>query len=222
MKKILSLTAIIACLSTTAFGGSYTNDESVTNGALAASGAVAGAVSGSRSSGGDAVQGQRQGQVGVNASDIDNTSKVKGSGNSDVGIKNGISIDTSKTIHNKPSVKRAYAPVVIPTSDCLGAISAGGQGQFVGLTFGKTTQSNPCNVREFAKMNIHDAELFYAIQCQDPIVKEAFKVTGDYNRYCVGAKAKTKSKWFGLNTVKAYEEICAYPTEECKRYKKYN
>lgn len=221
MKKILSLTAIIACLSTTAFASSnHHNSEG--GDALAASGAIAGAVSGSRSSGGDAIQGQRQFGINGLESDINNKSGVKGSGNAAVAFKNGVSIDTSKTTYNKPSVKRAYAPVVIPTSDCLGAISAGGQGEFIGLTFGKTTQSNPCNVREFAKMNIHNAELFYAIQCQDPIVREAFKVTGDYNRYCVGAKAKTKSKWFGLNTVKAYEEICAYPTEECKRYKKYN
>lgn len=119
-------------------------------------------------------------------------------------------------------VNTAYAPTVIATSDCLGSISAGGQGQFLGLTFGKTTQSKPCNVREFAKMNAADVELYYTIQCQDPIMKEAYKVRGTYNKFCIGAKAKTKSKWFGLGSVKAYEEICAYPTAECKHYKKFN
>lgn len=102
------------------------------------------------------------------------------------GSKNDINIDGDN--YAEIPANTAYAPTVIATSDCLGSLSAGGQGSGIGLSFGGTTQSKPCNVREFAKMNANNKDLFYAIQCQDPIVREAFKVTGDFSLYCADKK----------------------------------
>lgn len=210
MKRFLTMAVFAALLSTNAFAfgntsNSNNNNDNVNN----------------SSAGGYASQGQQQGQFGINKSKNDNTNKVTDSGNSKSTSANALVVGGDSFVEAENMVNTAYAPVVIATSDCLGSLSAGGQGSGIGLSFGGTTQSKPCNVREFAKMNIGNISLFYAIQCQDPIVKEAFKVTGDYQKYCVGAKAKGKTKkWFGLASKKAYEDVCAYPTAECKRFKR--
>jgi len=206
MKKILTTAAILACLSTTAFASSNHHNTTATAGALA--GAYAG--------GGDANQGQKQGQVGINKSSNRNSTKQK----QDASSSNNISVGSGDktTINHKPA-ETAYAPIVIATSDCLGSVSAGGQGQFFGFTFGKTTESKPCNVRAFATLNVHNEDLFYAIQCQDTIVREAYKVLNTYNKYCIGAKAKSSTKkWGGFGKKSMYEESCPYPNSvQCKR-----
>lgn len=219
MKKFLSTTALVCLLSGTAFAysntiNSHNNNGNTTNNPVANGGVAT------------------QGQVGINRSVNDLTNKVSSKNSSksksnaqqaqDASSKNKIEIGGDNFEAADIPVNTAYAPIVVATSDCLGSISAGGQGQFLGLTFGKTTQSKPCNVREFAKMNVNNEKLFYTIQCQDPIVREAYKVTGDYNKYCVGAKATVKTRFLGLDSTSAYEEkdVCAYPTDECKRSKK--
>ena len=122
-------------------------------------------------------------------------------------------------------VNTAYAPTVIATSDCLGSVSGGGMGTGFGASLGFTTNSNPCNIREDAKLVAaltNDENLVKATLCQSDRVKEAYKVTGEYNKYCVGAKATVKTKFWGLNATKAYEEqdVCAYPTPACKASKR--
>ena len=240
MKRFLATAAVVSLLSTGAFAFGNTSNSNNNNGNTTNAPTANGGAGGSA----------YQGQIGVNKSKNDNYNKIDDSGNSksksvvkdsgnsfsasgalsgssskqkqDASSENSIAIGGDSYIAAEIPANTAYAPVVIATSDCLGSLSAGGQGSGIGLSFGGTTQSKPCNVREFAKMNAANEVLFYAIQCQDPIVKEAFKVTGMYKKYCVGAKAKTHSKWFGLVNKRAYEEVCAYPTAECKRYKKLN
>ena len=238
MKRFLATAAVVSLLSTGAFAFGGSNNDNVTNSAAGGSATQdqstkveAGSKNDIKLKTGDV---KAKGGKVKDSGNSKSKSAVKDSGNSksdslsnsmqaqDASSDNTINIGGDNFEASYIPVNTAYAPTVIVTSDCLGSISAGGQGQFLGLTFGKTTQSKPCNVREFAKMNVNNEGLFYAIQCQDPIVKEAFKVTGTYNKYCIGAKAKSKSKWFGLGSVKAYEEVCAYPTAECKHYKKFN
>lgn len=136
-----------------------------------------------------------------------------------------VNVDGDSIVYEAPDipVETAYAPTVISTSDCLGSLSAGGQSSFWGATFGITTQSEPCNVREDAKVIaslVKDEALVKATLCQSDRVAEAYKVTGDYYKYCVGAKEETKTSHFGLVSTKAYEDVCKYPTEACKRFKR--
>jgi len=52
----------------------------------------------------------------------------------------------------KRVVAQASARPSLVTSDCMGTTSAGVQGQFFGLTFSSSKQSEPCNRREDAKV----------------------------------------------------------------------
>lgn len=155
----------------------------------------------------------------VDASRTSNKQKQDASSSNDISI-GGDNFEAAKIPANT-----AYAPTVIATSDCLGSISAGGQGLDFGFSVGGTKESEPCNIREDAKLVAaltKDENLVKATLCQSDRVKEAYKVTGEYNKYCVGAKATVKTSFFGLKQTKAYEEsdICAYPTPACKASKR--
>jgi len=94
----------------------------------------------------------------------------------------------------KSSVRTAYSPVAIPTSDCMGAVSAGGQGQFFGFSLGGTTQSKPCNIREDAKIQLMlgNEDLAYLIHaCQDKKIRELTRHTDDP---CPNLKKKKTDK----------------------------
>lgn len=237
-KNLLSATAIIAVISTSAFAtniGNTTNNTTNNNQQYGGAGGNGGTGFGvgigqggkggnASAKGGNATQGQIQGQIGINENSVkssnSNDSKVSKSGNS--ANVNGLSGSVNNTIGGdnfveaENVVNTAYAPTVIATSDCLGSVSGGGMGTGFGASLGFTTNANPCNVREDAKLVAaltKDESLVKATLCQSDRVKEAFKVTGEYNKYCVGAKAVVKAAYFGLIQTAAYEEkdACAYP-----------
>jgi len=101
--------------------------------------------------------------------------------------------DTSISNDNRADfpVSTANAPMAISTSDCLGSVSAGGQGQFMGFSLGFSKQSKPCNIRAYAKMFRHMPAVYNAILCQDDIVREAFRFTD----YQCPEKPKKKKDW---------------------------
>lgn len=84
-------------------------------------------------------------------------------------------INNSTTKGNRV-VAGADSPVNIPTSDCMGGVSAGGQGQYLGLSLGFSKQSKPCNIREYAKMLSENPIVAKAILCQDKIVRDAYEI----------------------------------------------
>lgn len=104
----------------------------------------------------------------------------------------GIDIDTNTNLNKNVSVgyvnnsitkgnrvvASANSPVNIPTSDCMGGVSAGGQGQYLGLSLGFSKQSKPCNIREYAKMLSSNPVVAKAILCQDKIVRDAYEIAG--------------------------------------------
>jgi len=177
-------------------------------------------------------QGQMQGQIGINKSSVKNTTvgkntlsnkssnissnknKASARQNQDASSSNNIVFKGAEAPYIP--VNTAYAPYMGSTSDCLGSVSAGGQGQFFGGSLGFTTKSKPCNVREFAKMVSYDKELYIAILCQDKSVKKAMESTG---RLCPNSNAKKVAK---ANSKRAryIKDNCAYPTEQCKRLRR--
>lgn len=64
-------------------------------------------------------------------------------------------------------VSTAYAPNLNPTAQCMGVVSAGGTGVNIGLSFGKSYESKPCNDRELARMfaQLGQVEASYEILC---------------------------------------------------------
>ena len=241
MKKLLATTAILSILSTSAFAlGNNTNNNPTANGGNATQGQV-----GINSLENDIVNKNKSNSKSNSRafSDSDSKSGVYGSGNSanlnaqvdasrtsnkqkqDASSSNDIAIGGDNYVEAENVVNTAYAPTVIATSDCLGSVSGGGMGTGFGASLGFTTNSNPCNIREDAKLVAaltKDENLVKATLCQSDRVKEAYKVTGEYNKYCVGAKATVKTRFFGLNDTAAYEEqdVCAYPTPACKASKR--
>ena len=240
MKKLLATTAILSILSTSAFAlGNNTNNPTA-NGGNATQGQV-----GINSLENDIVNKNKSNSKSNSRafSDSDSKSGVYGSGNSanlnaqvdasrtsnkqkqDASSSNDIAIGGDNYVEAENVVNTAYAPTVIATSDCLGSVSGGGMGTGFGASLGFTTNSNPCNIREDAKLVAaltKDENLVKATLCQSDRVKEAYKVTGEYNKYCVGAKATVKTRFFGLNDTSAYEEqdACSYPTPACKSSKR--
>lgn len=85
--------------------------------------------------------------------------------------------DTTVNNLTKLPVSGAYAPTAIPTSDCLGSISAGGQGQFAGFSLGFTKQSKPCNIRAYASQFPRYSPIWWGVMCQDKIIKKADKIS---------------------------------------------
>ena len=90
---------------------------------------------------------------------------------------------------------RAYVPIT--TSDCMGSSGLGVQDQFFGFSFSSTTQSRPCNIREDTKIAMYVLE-------DEELARKIF-LQGDYAK---AASAKTAP-------------TCAYPTEECKKSKRF-
>jgi hypothetical protein len=239
MKKLLATTAILSILSTSAFafGNTYNTDNSTNNnptanggnanaGAAALSGAISGSKSGVKNSGNSE---SKSGVYGSgNSANLNaqvDASRTSNKQKQDASSSNDISIGGDNYVEAENVVNTAYAPTVIATSDCLGSVSGGGQGSSFGATLGFTTNSEPCNIREDAKLVAaltKDESLVKATLCQSDRVKEAYKVTGEYNKYCVGAKATVKTSFWGLNKTSAYEErdVCAYPTPACKASKR--
>lgn len=247
---IISMLSTSAFAGINSNNGNTTNNPTASADALALSGAQAGASIDSKIKS-NIDNEVNVGTQDFNA--VLTKNEVKKSGNSDVDVNNiGLDIDASRTsnkqsnkqstktntsdsneiniggaeyIEAKNPVNTAYAPTVIATSDCLGSVSGGGQGSSFGATLGFTTNSEPCNIREDAKLVAaltKDESLVKATLCQSDRVKEAYKVTGEYNKYCVGAKATVKTSFWGLNKTSAYEErdVCAYPTPACKASKR--
>lgn len=103
-------------------------------------------------------------------------------------------------INSDHPASRAFTHLPLTTSDCMGAAGLGGQGQLFGFSISSATQSRPCNIRENAKLaaSFNDMELAFAILCQDDVVNIAGKSIG---------KCANKS---------APNNVCDYPTEECK------
>lgn len=157
---------------------------------------------------GDSHNQQRQSTSNRNYNDSYSYSKSRQY--QDASSSNTIEIEGDNHILPHLPPNSAYAPAVIPTSDCLGSFSAGGQGQFLGFSLGATTQSKPCNIREFSK--IFEARkqphIAFAILCQDNIVKTAIESMGE------------ACPTFDRNDYYVIRDVCAYPTEECKRYKR--
>ena len=193
MKKLAaSLVVLLMASNAHAFGGKATSTSNSSSNSV--SGAAAGATSNAtggkaKAYGGSAKQKQAQGQF------QGQSSKNKSSSDNSVMITD-YDIDPANT---------AYAPDIIPTSDCLGAMSLGGQGRFLGFSLGGTTQSKPCNVREFAKMNAKSRRLYHAIMCQDSIMRKAYKTIGKYEAYCKPKRVKV------TYSVDSYESNCDYP-----------
>lgn len=212
------------------------NKNNNTNNVNSSSNSGAAAFSGSASKSGVKNSGNSESESGVYGSgnsanlnaqiDASRTSnKQSTKQKTDASSDNAISIGGDNFEAAEIPVNTAYAPTVIATSDCLGSVSGGGQGSSFGATLGFTTNSEPCNIREDAKLVAaltKDENLVKATLCQSDRVKEAYKITGEYNKYCVGAKATVKTTFFGLNKTSAYEErdVCAYPTPACKASKK--
>ncbi len=165
-------------------------------------------------------QGQQQGQIGINKSKTFNKSWSKSNArvrnnNKDI---NRINIGGDLYEESRIPVNTSYAPVVISTSDCLGSFSAGGQGQFLGLTVGGTTQSRPCNIREYSKMfeARNQPEIAFAILCQDRIVRKAVESAG---KRCPSPRL---SIIIAQRDQARREEACKYPSQRCRVHKKNN
>jgi hypothetical protein len=224
MKKLLATTAIITLMSTSAFAfGNQTNNNPTANPVVNPTAKV-----------------KNSGNSDVDIIDVDidasrtstkQTSKQKTNVENNNGgnkFKDGdvtVAFEGDDYVEAKNPVHTAYAPTVIATSECLGSVSGGGQGSSFGATLGFTTNSEPCNVRADANTVAaltKDEYLVKATLCQSDRIKEGFKITGEYNKYCVGAKATVKTSFFGLNKTSAYEErdVCAYPTPACKASKR--
>lgn len=83
-------------------------------------------------------QGQAQAQKTENANNSSQSTTVQG--------------DT--TVFKAPDipVSTAYAPSMSPSAQCMGVASGGVQGMSIGISFGKSYESKPCNQRELARM----------------------------------------------------------------------
>jgi len=112
-------------------------------------------------------------------------------------------------------VSSAFAPAIVATSDCLGSIGGGVQGQFAGLTFGRSTQSKPCNIREFYKLfeARRQPKIAFAVLCQDKIVRKA---VADAGKKCPKKKERISMSF----TTTHAKPSCEYPTAACKKRKK--
>jgi hypothetical protein len=244
MKKLLATTAIITLMSTSAFAAINSNNGNGSNNGGAGGNAnpivnpiinpnISPVVN-------PTAKVKNSGNADVDIIDVDidasrtstkQTSKQKTNVENNNGgnkFKDGdvnVAFEGDDYVEAKNPVHTAYAPTVIATSDCLGSVSGGGQGSSFGATLGFTTNSEPCNVRADANTVAaltKDEYLVKATLCQSDRIKEGFKITGEYNKYCVGAKATVKTSFFGLNKTSAYEErdVCAYPTPACKASKR--
>lgn len=104
--------------------------------------------------------------------------------------------DSTTTVKNTNTtefpVSTAVAPSNISTSDCLGSISAGGQGQFAGFSLGFSKQSKPCNIRAYASQFPRYSSMWWGVMCQDSMIRKADKSTGGRN--CPKAEKKSKPK----------------------------
>jgi len=131
------------------------------------------------------------GNANLNGNLNKNNNRSQSVSGSNAELNAGYISDTTVNNSTEIPVSSAYAPPAIPTSDCLGSVSAGGQGQFMGFSLGVTKQSKPCNIREYAKMFRHMPTVYKAILCQDDIVKTAFEATD----YACPTKPKKKKDW---------------------------
>jgi len=211
MRKILGTTITLSLIACAALGNGSThhnnNDNSHHNNNSTNeynSSSVANPVSNSTANGGD------QRQIGINKSDNDSNSTSTSEVSNNTSDSNSIQIGGAEA--PDIPVNTAYAPLVISTSDCLGSLSVGGQGQFLGFSIGGTKQSKPCNIREYSKMfeARKQPDIAFAILCQDPIVKRAVETTGES---CPSVEAAESVR---------RREVCKYPTAQCKAYKRFN
>lgn len=219
MFKKLSIFSIIIALSTPAyaiFGDTYNNtDNSTNNNPVANGGTGVGVGIGVGGNGGDGGNAKAnasggtaiQGQIGINKNINKNTAKQS----QDASSSNAISI-TGDTY--KAPVNSAFAPVILPTSDCLNAISAGGTGQFFGFSLGFSKVAKDCNRRADANQwtNMGFEDVAFARMCQDKKNRKAVESTGIV---CPESDIKkiVKSE---MDKASEIEEACKYPTPTCK------
>ncbi len=106
----------------------------------------------------------------------------------------------SNVLIRQPAALGAVS-IPVTTSDCMGSTGIGTQGQFFGLSLSRSTQSKPCNIREDTKI----AELVL----HDDVLARAIFMQGEY------AKATIREN----RTVQ--NDVCDYPTDECKKAKRF-
>lgn len=98
---------------------------------------------------------------------------------------------------------RAYIPA--PTSDCMGSSGLGGQFQYFGFGISSTTQSKPCNIRE-------DTKIAMWVLGDEDLAREIF-MQGEY----AGRTQNSRT----LKKVQDVQDVCEYPTDECKKAKRF-
>lgn len=130
-------------------------------------------------------QNQSQSQnTNVSTGDVDASSKsesnVEGSGNSTVNVEGDSTVYKAAKI----PVASAYAPTVIVSGDdsCLKAKSAGVQAQILGISFGKTTTDQDCELRKDSREAFNQGHpvTAFARWCQDPLNAKAAKAAGEH------------------------------------------
>lgn len=157
-------------------------------------------------------QGQAQGLInsnkavnGGNKSRNDNINGALNEGNNS-DLKSDVNTDVN--IVNKQSkipVNPAYAPSLTATSVCLGSISVGVQGASFGVSAGKTTLDEGCDLQRLVKLSTeqYGIEVGNTILCQndDRVRKALITATG----YDCKPEIKQEVTYNSRNT-------CEYPT----------
>ena len=187
MKKLLITTTLAVCLSTSAhaFLGGDTVNNTTNNKPTAIAGAAAGAKAYNsvdsknivKATGGDSYA--RTGDS--KASIVDNAKTTQASLQGQLNSQQGGDVSIGGDVFEAPEipVNSAIAFAPIPTSDCLGSVGAAGQGSLFGGALSFTTQSRPCNIREYSKLATAYAGKKYGrlVLCQDEIIRKSFKGT---------------------------------------------
>ncbi len=110
-----------------------------------------------------------------------------------------VNISSEYTAAKQHPVAGARVYIPAPTSDCMGSSGVGGQGGFWGFGISTTTQSKPCNIRE-------DTKIAMWVLGDEELARKIF-LQGDYAKPVVRNYRTT--------------EICDYPTDECKKARRF-
>lgn len=97
------------------------------------------------------------------------------------------------------AVGAAIAPPVYNSMiTCMGGVSAGGGFAGGAFSLGTSIESDDCNVRQDAMLVKDDPEVFKAVVCQSPRIKEAYRIAGrpclDKPATLTAAQAKANSE----------------------------
>lgn len=92
----------------------------------------------------------------------------------------------------------AVAPAVYNSMiTCMGGVSAGGGFAGGAFSIGTSIESDDCNVRQDALLVKDDPEVYKAVACQSPRIKEAYRLAG---RPCLTEPAKLSARQAQLNS----------------------